>query len=161
MPFKIRVSLFLLVVFTIGIASCNSNRVFNETHTFLDYQWPVEEKLIFKPQLNSDQSGKKYELQINLRYIQGFPYKNLNLLITVTRPDGTQAEKEESIQTRDDNADYIGDGAGSYWDLDYTIKEAFLFEQAGEYKIEISPVIEKSPVYFINEIGLSIVKIDK
>ena len=151
----------LLLVFTIaGLASCNSNRVFHENHVFSNYHWPIEKKLVFKPQFSTEQSGKEYQLQFNLRYIQGFPYKYLNLLIIVTRPDGTQAEKEESIQIREDNTDYIGDGAGSYWDLDYTIEESFIFDQAGEYTIEITPIIEKSPVYFINELGLGIIKIE-
>ena len=44
--------------------------------------------------------------------------------------------------------------------LDYTIEESFIFDQAGEYTIEITPIIEKSPVYFINELGLGIIKIE-
>jgi len=151
----------LIIIVLVGtFVSCNSRREFHQNFTFSNYQWSADEKLVFKPRFGTDQIGKKYQLQFNLRYIQGFPYKYLNLLITIKRPDGTEAEKEESIQIRSNNAEYIGDGMGSYWDLDYTVKEAFMFDQLGEYRIEITPIIDKSPVYFIDELGIGIISIE-
>ncbi len=158
---KIKHNLLIITGFIIILISCNPNRLYHENYVFSDYKWQSDEQVTFKPNFSTEDVSKNYQIQFNIRYIQGFQNKYLNLLITVTRPDGSQAEKEESIQIREDNGDYIGDGAGSYWDLDYEIKDNFEFDQQGEYIIDILPIIEKEPVYFINELGLSIIKTDK
>lgn len=153
---KLKFLLFLVLAFFV---TCNPNRVYHKKHTFSNYKWYTEQKVTFKPAFGEEDIVKKHQIQFNIRYIYGYSYQYLNLLINITRPDGSQAEKEESIQIRKENGDYIGDGAGSYWDLDYNIKDPFSFDQTGEYIIEIVPITEKDPVYFINELGLSILTI--
>ncbi len=148
----------LLFIFFLAI-SCNPGRVYHEKYTFEDYQWQKEEKVVFKPVFTAEEVQKKYQIQFNIRHIQGFQPLFLNLYIEITRPDGSQAEKEESIQIRSDKEEYLGDGAGSYWDLDHTIKETFKFDQPGEYIIKLLPVTEDKQIYFMNEIGLSIIEI--
>lgn len=139
------------------IWACNSNSAFHETHTFPDYHWKKKERVIFSPEITESNAADSFKLILNIRYIEGFPYKYLRLKLNITRPDGTEADKDINIQIINDDKSYIGEGIGDYWDLDYT-DEIIPIKGAGKYEIEIIPLMDQDPVYLINEIGITLIK---
>lgn len=147
----------LLILMFVGL-SCNSNQIFNEVYTFEDYSWTDDEKVIFRIGIQAENADNNYELGIDVRYITGFSYKYLNLLLLVNRPDGSQGTKEISIQMLTDNKEYRGDGMGDIWDLEYVLKENLHFKDQGIYEIEIKPLMGDQAVNFINKIGISLRK---
>ena len=158
---RISIIKFMLFIFVAFNLSCNSNRIYHEKYTFSNYQWSAKKTLLFYPELKAEDIDKEYKLEINIRYIQGFPYKYLNLLLKINRPDGSEATKEISMQIVTDDKQYRGDGAGDIWDLDYALNEPIAFDQTGKYTIEIISMMKENPVNFINEIGISIIKDEK
>ncbi len=153
---KIRnLSILSLVLVLMYLFACKKNRVFHEVREFYNYKWNKSEKLDFG--LTIEQADKPYELWLNLRYIHGFPYKYLHLLISITEPDGKVKTNELTIQIITDDKEYIGDGAGSYWDLDYPIPE-YQFNEKGKYKISVEHAMKDDVLNLIGEVGLTVNK---
>ncbi len=153
---KLKIIILNLVVLL--VVACNSGRIFHENHTFDNYSWNKTDTLCYNIDIREEEANADYFLEFDIRYIIGYQYKYMNISILVVCPDGNVYDKTESIQIRQDNSDYIGDGAGSYWDIQHTIKDKFKFKQEGKYVIKISPIVEDERMYFINELALSIVK---
>ncbi len=151
--------IFLLTIaLLILVFSCNNHRVFHEVKKFDDLKWHKNDKAVFNFTL--EDTTASYQLILNIRYIQGYPYKFLHLNIDITNPAGKTMVHEAKIQIISDEKKYIGDGAGSYWDLDYPVPE-YNFHQKGIYKISIEHTMNNEIAYPINEIGISIVKKEK
>lgn len=148
-------SIIGLITVLIYMFGCNKNRIFHEVKKFDDYKWNKTERLDFE--FTIEQPYIAYELWLNLRYIQGFPYKYLHLLVTITEPDGKIKTNELTIQIISDDKKYIGDGAGSYWDLDYPIPD-YKFNQKGKYKITIEHAMKENILTPIGEVGLTVNK---
>ena len=148
-------SIYSLVLVLMYLIACNNNRIFHEVKKFDNYKWSKSEKLDFE--FNIAQADKPYKLWLNLRYIHGFPYKYLHLLISITEPDGKVKTNKLTIQIITDGKEYIGDGAGSYWDLDYPIPE-YQFNQKGKYKITIEHAMKDDILNLIGEVGLTVNK---
>jgi len=150
--------LIAVILLSLLIGACNPDRVFHETHTFPDYHWKKKERVIFTPEITESDAESSFKLILNIRYIEGFPYKYLRLKLNISRPDGTEADKDINIQIINDDKSYIGEGIGDYWDLDYADDEAIPFKGVGKFEIEIIPLMDQDPVYLINEIGISLIK---
>ena len=142
----------VLLLFT--FTACNKNRIFHEVKKFENFKWDKPDKIHFETSI--EQIDNQYDLFLNLRYIVGFPYKFLHLNIEITDPDGKIKTNELSIQIISDEKKYIGDGAGSYWDIDYPIPE-YPFDKKGNYKISIAHEMNENTLNWINEIGISII----
>ena len=157
---KFKEIIFLVIAVFILLLSCNTEKVFHEVKKFDDYKWRREDKAVFSFDLQD--TTVNYEMVLNIRYIQGFPFKFLPLTIEITAPSGETLELEDNIQIIKDDHSYIGDGAGSYWDLDYTVPD-YPFHEKGVYKIVIQHALSEEILSPFNEIGVSIYKknIDK
>ena len=146
-------TIFGLILLSFIFSGCNKGRVFHEVKKFDDFKWHKSEKIYFEVII--DQNNSEYDLFLNLRYIEGFPYKFLNLEIDITDPDEKTKTNISSIQIISNKKKYIGDGAGSYWDLDYQLPE-YEFIESGKYKITITHVMDENVLNWINEVGLSV-----
>ncbi len=152
---KFAVYSFTFLIF--ALSGCDKNKVFHEVKKFEDFKWEKSEKINFDVLI--EDIDVQYNLFINLRYIQGFPYKYLHLNISITDPNGKIKTNEVTIEIISDNKEYIGDGAGSYWDLNYPIPE-YSFNIKGKYKISIEHAMEENILNWTNELGLSLFKKD-
>jgi len=157
MSFINRFTVFSLVLLLSAFTACYKNRVFHEVKKFEDYKWNKAEKIHFEVLI--EQTNVEYDLFLNLRYIEGFPYKYLHLNIDITDPEGKIKTNDLSIQIISNEKKYIGNGAGSYWDLDYKTP-VYPFDKIGKYKITIEHSMEENILNWTNEVGISVVKLE-
>jgi len=147
----------LLILLLSCSLACNRGRIYNAEYTFEDYSWSNNEKIEFSPEIKV--SGINYQGIIHVRYNTGFPFKYLNFVLILNGPDGSQSQKEISMQLISDDKKYRGSGMGDIWDFDYELSEPLVFKTAGVYHIQIKSLMGEQPVNFINGIGISINKI--
>ena len=153
-----KLSVFSLILLLSSFTACNNSRIFHEVVKFDDFKWNKAEKIHFEVLI--EQTDIQYDLLLNLRYIEGFPYKYLHLDISITDPDGKTKTNELSIEIISDEKKYIGSGAGSYWDLDYKIPK-YPFDKKGKYKITIEHAMNENILNWTNEVRLSIIEKEK
>jgi gliding motility-associated lipoprotein GldH len=146
----------MIIVFSMIWQSCNKNKIYSERVTIENYRWYSEKPAIFEAQISEKYIKKPLKLFLSIRYIQGFPYKDLDIRISVTDSNGVTNYKDLSIPIISDESKYIGDGAGDYWDLDYAVDNNLVLDVAGNYIIKISSTMKENPVNFINTIGVTL-----
>jgi len=154
-----RIKLFISILLLSSLfVSCDSSKIYHEVEIFENHRWEKSKKIIFEPEIT--EIGKNYKFTFNIRYFSGFPHTHIKLNVNITNPDGVIYSDKVKIQTRTKDFKYIGDGMGDYWDLDYVFIEEQQIKKAGKYKIEITHNINNEYVILIEELGLTINKLD-
>ena len=141
-----------LLVLMFGIFN---HKFYHELKKFDDYKWNKNDEAVFEFEIKD--TSANYHLTLNIRYIDGFPYRNLHLNMRILHEDLFKDSYSINIPVIDKNGEYIGDVAGSYWDLDYEFG-TLTFMQAGKYKIIIAYNENTGFLNLINEIGITINK---
>jgi len=149
------ISLFFALLF---LAACKPNRVYEEHRGVADLKWERSDVKAFEFEIPD--TNVHYKMYAAIRYIQGFPFKDLNVQVELSSPAGKKIQRDLQITIRN-SAGYIGDGAGDYWDLEYLFDKDFTFEEAGKYQLEIKHQMTNDPVVLVNEVGFVLEKIEK
>jgi len=138
--------------------SCDSSKIYHEVETFEEHKWNKSEKIVFEPEII--EADKYYKFTFNIRYFSGFPHLFLKLDVKITNTNGVIYSDKLKIQTRTKDFKYIGSGMGDYWDLDYVFIEKQKLNKEGKYKIEVTHGLNNEYVILIEELGLTINKLD-
>ncbi|MFN8255006.1 MAG: gliding motility lipoprotein GldH [Bacteroidales bacterium] len=149
-----RLMVFLTTILT--LLSCN--KVFSDREIIENYQWNSENVIKFSVDIKEDNTNIPLQLILNLRYIQGIPYQFLKLRVYMIDPNGEKNYQDLEIQLIDSEKNYIGEGIGDYWDIDFPIDEKLIFNKTGSYKFEFEHLMDENPVRFVNEIGITLKK---
>ena len=153
--------LFLIyILFLTFFISCKPDRIY-EKHKKLSSEmiWLKKEKQEFKVEIKDQKI--KYNQSVTMRYITGFPYKDLYIQVTTIAPSGQKSSKPYSLQVFDENKKYKGDGLGDYWDYEQPIEKNILFNETGSYTFIVEHVMPFDTIPFVMEIGMAIDKIKK
>jgi hypothetical protein len=91
---------------------------------------------------------------LSFRYITGFQYRDVKVLVTETSPSGVEKTYDYSLQVIDDNDDYIGEPALDIWDSEHLVESNKSYSETGPYTYKIEHAMVNDPLNFAMEIGL-------
>jgi gliding motility-associated lipoprotein GldH len=148
--------LFLILTVSLFFFSCD-NSVYKEYYEFSLIQWEQDETPVFDFELKE---SKQYDVVFTMRYISGFPYKNMIGSLLLTDLNANASLKNFKFQIVDDNNEYIGDVGGNMWDIEYTVFSDTLLN-AGEYSVSVEQFVEAKTLPFVYDVGLKIVPIEE
>jgi gliding motility-associated lipoprotein GldH len=158
---KIKNSVFFLIV-TLFFFSCDKKRVFDEYKT-VGSSWHKDSIVSFDlPVLDST---KKYNLFLNLRNNNNYPFNNLFLIVSLELPNGfTKVDTLEYPMANPDGT-LLGDGFTDLKESKLFYKEKVRFR--GKYKVHIKQALRENgkiqglkELAGITEVGFRIEKID-
>lgn len=152
--FKLLV-LLSLTIMMVGLSSCKNN-IYREFHEFENYQWGRFDKITYKFSIKDD--GTKGDIILSVRYLEQFPYDKLPINIIMTLPSGEERIVEKEIAIKDSTGQFIGEVAGSYWDVKEVLWHNFYFNKAGEYSIELENLNPRPSIPAIVDLGLIVQK---
>ncbi|AWG20727.1 gliding motility lipoprotein GldH [Flavobacterium faecale] len=153
---------FLLLLMAISLFSCDKKRVFDE-YKSVGSAWHKDSIVSFDlPELDST---KTYDLFINLRDNNNYPYNNLFLIVTLEKPNGyTKVDTLEYEMAAADGS-LLGDGFTDIKESKLFYKEGVRFR--GKYKLNIKQAVRESgkvpgvtELEGVTDIGLRIEKKD-
>ena len=142
---------FIILALALLFFSCD-NSVYKEYHEFSLIQWEQDDNPIFDFELKE---SKQYNVVFTMRYIEGFPYKNMIGSFLLSDLKGGNSVHKFNFQVVDDNNEYIGDVGGNMWDIEYTVFKDTLLE-AGKYSISIEQFVEEKTLPFVYDVGVRI-----
>ena len=153
--------LFFLMVLT--LFSCDKKRVFDE-YKSVGKSWNKDSIVSFDlPKLDPK---KQYNLFINIRDNNDFPFNNLFLIVLMEQPD--KKTKVDTLEYQMANADgsLLGDGFTDVKESKLIFKERMKFAE-GDYKINIKQAVRQTgkvtgveKLDGITEVGFRIEKIE-
>lgn len=158
---RIKNSVFLLLVVTLFF-SCDKKRVFDE-YKSVGSAWHKDSIVTFNlPELDST---KKYNLFVNLRANNNYPFKNIFLIVAIERPNGfTKVDTLEYLMANPDGS-LLGDGFTDIKESKLFYKEKVRFR--GNYKVHLKQAVRENgkvpgvtALEGITDVGFRIEKID-
>lgn len=153
-------SSFLILLIAILLIACDKKRVFDE-YKSVGSAWHKDSIISFDlPELDSTQ---RYDLFINLRDNNNYPYNNLFLIVTLEKPNGyTKVDTLEYEMAAPDGT-LLGEGFTDIKESKLFYKEGVRFR--GKYKVNIKQAVRESgkvpgvtQLEGITDIGLRIEK---
>lgn len=153
LDFKLSLISLLMVL---ALVSCDSNRVFEEHIPLKDGTWNVKNKLQFDAGITDLLS--RYNVYLNVRNGQEYPYSNLFLFMFTTSPDGTIARDTVELTLADYDGRWLGSGMSSVKFSRFLFKKGVQFQQAGTYRFTLEQAMRVDELKGIHDIGIRVEK---
>ncbi|KAB5488784.1 gliding motility lipoprotein GldH [Flagellimonas hadalis] len=155
-------TLFLLTV-VLALASCNDALVFSEYTPIKDGKWEMDDTVHF--QVSGLDSTQTYNMFINVRNDNTYPFSNLFLITELEHPSGNTVKDTLEYRMAEPSGEWLGKGMGGVMENRLWYRENVVFPWAGVYKVNISHAMRKngdveglSVLEGITDIGLEIEK---
>lgn len=138
-------------------SSCSKNQVFSEYKSIdAETGWKVEDRKTFEVEIKDSES--RYNVYVNVRQGDAYPYRNLFLYLTTEYPDGKKVKDTLECILADENNRWLGEGAGDLWDNTILFKQNARFPMPGKYKFTYEHAMRVDPLPMILDVGLTIEK---
>lgn len=135
--------------------SCGRGKLYSEYRSVdAESGWKLSDTVVFTPEI-TDVTGS-YNVYVNVRHADSYPYRNLYIFLTTVYPDGRQVKDTLECVLADEQHHWTGDGAGDLWDNSVLLKANVRFPVAGKYKFIYEHGMRVDPVPAILDLGLTI-----
>lgn len=126
-------SLFCLCI---CLFSCNGNTVFSDYKATDNGYWPRDKAVVF--QFSGMDTLETFNLFLNIRHDNTFPYSNIFLITELNFPDGETIKDTLEYEMALPDGQWLGKGNGSIKENKLWFKENVVFPSSGVYTLEIS-----------------------
>ena len=131
---------FVLILLVTSLFSCDKKRVFDQ-YKSVGSTWHKDSIVHFK--LPKMDASKPYNLFVNLRDNNNYPFNNIFLLVSLEQPDGmTKVDTLEYEMAKPDGT-LLGEGFTDVKENKLFYKEKFIFNQKGDYKVSIQQAVRQ------------------
>ncbi len=160
---KIKNSLLFILVLLL-IISCDKKRVFDE-YKSVGNAWHKDSIITFKlPKL---ESAKNYNLFVNIRDNNDFPFDNLFLIVSLEQPDKKILVDTLEYKMANPDGTLMGEGFTDIKESKLFYKEKVAFKLKGDYKVHIKQAVRQTGKVVgvnnlkgITEVGFRVESID-
>lgn len=131
--------LLLLAIF--AMSSCDKKRVFDEYES-VGREWHKDSIVTFNlPEMDS---VKNYNLFVNIRNNNDYPFNNIFLIVALDLPNGvTKVDTLEYMMAAPDGT-LLGEGFSDYKVNKLFYKENAVFKPAGKYQVSIEQAVRQN-----------------
>lgn len=132
---------YLFIILILGFSSCDSSQVFDEYKTVPD-SWHKDNTITFS--ISPPDTLKPYNLFINVRNTSNFKYSNLYLIVEMNFPNGKVTKDTLEYLMAKPNGEFLGTGFSDVKENKLWYKEAVVFYENGEYKVNIQHAMREN-----------------
>jgi gliding motility-associated lipoprotein GldH len=137
---KIKNSILFILV-TLSIISCDKKRVFDE-YKSVGNTWHKDSIISFKlPKFESD---KKYNLFVNVRDNNDYPFDNLFVIVSLAQPNKKVIVDTLEYKMSNPDGTLMGDGFSDIKESKLFYKGNFDFKLKGDYKVSIQQAVRQT-----------------
>jgi gliding motility-associated lipoprotein GldH len=140
MSLRLRNNFFLLLVAML-LFSCDEKRVFDEYQS-VGKEWHKDSIVTFE--LPSLDAKKLYNLYVNVRNNDDYPFNNLFLIVSLEQPNRQIKVDTLEYQMTNPDGTLLGDGFTDIKENKLFYKDKVAFTQKGIYKIHIKHAVRQT-----------------
>ncbi len=122
--------------------SCNNNLVFSEFQANSEGSWSREDAKEFS--FTQSDTISRFNLFINVRNDNRFPYSNLFLITDLSFPDGSVIRDTLEYEMALPDGQWLGKGYGSLKENKLWYKENIVFPDSGVYTLQIAHAMRQN-----------------
>lgn len=123
------------------LTSCDSNRVY-DTYKSVPNQWHKDSVVQFKFQ--APDSINPYNLFVNLRNNDDYPFNNLYLIVEMDFPNGKVIKDTLQYKMAKPDGTLLGTGFTDIKESKLWYKEGVIFNESGDYQIKIQQAMREN-----------------
>ncbi len=151
---------------SVVLASCNDNLVYSDFRPIKNGKWQMDTPVNFE--FSELDSTANYNMFINVRNDETYPFSNLFLITEFEYPDGNTIKDTLEYKMAQPTGEWLGKGVGSVKENKLWYKENIVFSQSGVYKVNVFHAMRKNgevdglhELDGITDVGLEIEKVPK
>ena len=145
-----------LVLLSSAFVSCNSNVLTSQITKLPEEGWDEKNKLNFTVDVTDNKVY--YNVFLNVRHADSYPFSNLFVFLTTTNPSGKVTIDTLECILANKKGEWQGDGTGDIWDNKILLKQNLIFPQTGKYNFSFQQGMRLNPLPLIMDFGLTIEK---
>lgn len=147
---------FFGFLFLFLAASCDKARVFEEHHEQKEHSWYIDSVQKFSFQIQD--VSKPYNVLINLRNSDTYPYYNLFLRYYLSDSVGNELKTQQiELMLMDAKTGKPkGTGLGDIFNHQFELLHGFRFPKTGTYTVKLKQYMRQDPLPDIYSIGLRV-----
>jgi len=153
-PKNSRLLIFFSVLFFV---SCSNNDVFFNYKEISLKGWNKDSLYTFDVPINDISST--YNIYVNVRNRNDYPYQNLWLFLTKLTPDSVQTKDSIECYLADGRGKWLGSGIGSIREMPVLYQKNVRFTEAGVYQYKIVHGMRDTVLIGLNDIGMRVEKV--
>lgn len=134
---------FLIFGFALSLLfmSCDKKRVFDE-YKEIDGSWHKKQKVTFAFEQND--TLQDYNMFVNIRNNNDYPYNNLFLIVSMLQPDGVTKVDTLEYQMANPDGSLMGEGFSDVKESKLWYKENTRFPKAGKYIVTVQQAVRET-----------------
>ncbi|MCB0373169.1 MAG: gliding motility lipoprotein GldH [Muricauda sp.] len=161
-----RNKLLFFTLAVLALSSCNDLLVYSKYEPIQNGKWEMATSIGFE--FSELDTTSTYNMFINVRNDETFPFSNLFLIAELEYPDGNTLKDTLEYKMAEPTGEWLGKGVGSVKENKLWYKENVVFPETGVYKVNISHAMRKNgeveglhELEGITDVGLEIEKAPK
>ena len=152
---RVRQSSLLLVLLLILTTACNSKEAFSEFHSFPEATWERSERANFEVFIPD--SRQRYDIFLEIRNNNDYPFRNLWLFVDITTPDGQQRRDTINAELADVYGKWYGKGVSLYsYSFPYELN--IQYPDTGTFTYSVTQGMRRELLKGISDVGLTVLK---
>ena len=156
MKLRITCAVLCLLVF-----SCKPPRMdtFEKNHDIPRHEWHTGYQPSFELELAPEDTAFYYNIYVNVRHTDAYPYNNLWLLIRTLVPgDSTADVRRVELPLADTYGKWLGNGLDDIFEHRIPIQQNALLAKPGMYRFSFEQNMRQDPLPDMMSVGLRIEK---
>jgi gliding motility-associated lipoprotein GldH len=145
--------LFLSVL--LFLSACSHSEIFSEFHSFPEAEWARNKKVDFD--VNIEDSSLKYDVFLEIRNNNDYPFRNLWLFVDITAPDGKQRADTINVELADVYGKWHGKGISLY-SYSFSYDSDMHYPGSGFYTYSVRQGMREEVLKGVSDIGLTVLK---
>ncbi|ATL46521.1 hypothetical protein COR50_04650 [Chitinophaga caeni] len=123
------------------------------------HDWTYDFKPSFELDLQAADTAFYYNIYVNIRHEDAYPFSNLWMTIMTTYPDSTAQEPVRvQLPLADINGKWLGSGIDDIYEHQVLIQEKAIFNQPGKYLFTFAQKMRQNPLPHVMNVGLRVEK---
>ena len=131
----------LFVLVALLVISCDKKRAFDE-YKSVGNSWNKDSIITFK--LPKFDGSKKYNLYVNVRDNNDYPFNNLFLIVSLEQPNKKVLVDTLEYQMANPDGTLLGDGFSDIKESKLFYKDNVDFKMKGEYKVHVQQAVRQT-----------------
>jgi gliding motility-associated lipoprotein GldH len=151
--------IFFLVLISLSLASCDSNRIYEENFALDNNEWNSSD--IKKFEFEIEDTLSPLNLYINLRTTTDYQYSNIYLFLYSEYPDGYSDKDTLEFILAEPNGRWLGENSGTVVENRILISKGGRFITKGTYSFKLEQAMREEVLAEVIDVGFRVELMDQ
>lgn len=145
----------IIILLTVSLlCGCTRGVVYSGFKDVSPVAWNKDSSVTFT--FHVTDTVQPYNVLLNVRHQDNYPYQNMWLFLTTTDPSGTQMSDTIEFYLADERGKWLGNGLNGHVSMPVLYEQNYLFADTGTYSLSIRHGMRTDELRGVSQIGLEI-----